>query len=222
MRALSRDHPAGRSRLVSGAGLAAIAVAFFLAGLLLAPAPGERAGAPGGFDRTELPRPQPVGAFSLTDLDGRPFGRERLLGRWTLLYFGYTHCPDVCEPSLRLVAGLAATLDDPHRGDRPVQAVFVTVDPARDTPAVLTRYLARTPGDLVGLRGSEAEVAELAAGLGILHLPRTPDSEGSYLVDHPATILVIDPDARLRAGYPFPHDAEWIAGRIAALVDRDG
>jgi protein SCO1/2 len=195
----------------------------FLAGFLLAPGPDVGQGPSASLERIKLPRPQPVGDFTLEDIDAKhgtgAYTRDRLLNQWTLMYFGYSHCPDVCRPTLEVLAEVARGLRAaPHRTTR-LEVVFVTVDPARDTPGVLRAYLSRSGVDLVGLRGSEKQTAALARQLGLLHAPGDADETGDYLVDHPATILLIDPGASLRAGFPLPHDPGRIVEQVLEIED---
>lgn len=216
----------GRRRRAGGAppvgttlGLALLVIACFLAGYLLAPISGEEPRPAVGRDRFLLPQPRPVGEFSLSAVDGGGvYDRDRLRGQWTLLYFGYTRCPDVCGPALALLAGLARELRARTPGSTGLEAVFVSVDPERDTPGVLRAYLSTMPGEIVGLAGSARQIAALARELGVMHVPGRPDASGDYLVDHPATILIVDPDAHLRAGFPFPHDEALIRERMGDIM----
>jgi protein SCO1/2 len=205
-------------RVVTTGGYVLLVLVCFLAGYLLVPVSDDTPRTPVSTERVRLPEPQPVGDFTLQDIGGGTYDRDRLLGQWTLVYFGYSHCPDVCRPTLVLLTGLARALEARPGAARPLEVVFVTVDPARDTPAVLRAWLADSDGEVTGLSGSEKQIATLATRLGIMHLPGKRDAAGNYLVDHPATILVIDPEAHLRAGFPFPHDAERIVEQMADIV----
>lgn len=203
-------------RLVTTGAYALLVLACFLAGYLLIPIPEGEPGPGVSLERIRLPEPQPVGDFTLQEVGGGAYDRRRLLGQWTLVYFGYSHCPDVCRPTLSLLTDLARTLRARPRTS-PLEVLFVTVDPTRDTPGVLGAYLAGAARDVIGLWGNETQIAALATQLGILHLPGKRDAAGNYLIDHPATILVIDPEARLRAGFPFPHDPQWIIEQMTDI-----
>jgi len=211
----------GNQRLRTALAYSALVLACFLAGYLLVPAPARDAAqaARVSVERVRLPRPQPLADFTLEDIDhpGDPYTRARLLGQWTLVYLGYSHCPDVCRPTLGVLAEVARSLRDNPRWKTRLGLVFVTVDPVRDTAAVLRDYLAGTDANLSGLRGSEARIAGLAHQLGIMHIPGDADDAGGYLVEHPATILLIDPAAALRAGFPLPHDPARIAEHIVDI-----
>lgn len=214
--AISRPAPSRVShRLRLASGYALLVLGCFAAGYLLGPSADVEKDPSAGLERSKLPRPQPVADFTLQDIDGSgAYTRERLLHQWTLMYFGYSHCPDVCRPTLGVLAEVARSLRAaPHWTTR-LELVFVSVDPARDTAARLRAYLSRSDADLVGLRGSEKQIAGLAQQLGIMHARGNPDEVGGYLVDHPATILLIDPTARLRAGFSLPHDPGRIVEQI--------
>lgn len=213
-----------RRRLLLTGGYGLLALGFFLAGFLLPSMfAGERAPA-SGLERARLPRPVPVGAFSLHEIGARagaaPYTRERLLNQWTLMYFGYSHCPDMCRPAVTVLAELARALgagSRPAAGTARPQLVFVTIDPARDTPAALDAFLAAAGTPIHGLRGSAQQIAGLARQLGILYAARPADGQGAYLVDHPPVILLIDPRAQLRAGFSMPREAARIAALIGAI-----
>ncbi len=211
----------GAHRILTTGGSVALVIGFFLAGFLLAPFPKVDNAPTWGIERIRLPQPLPIGDFELwaiaTTGDPVRYSRERLLDQWTLMVFGYSSCPDICRPTLSALAELARGVGSvPNPAARP-ELVFVTVDPARDTPTVLRDYVSRTDAGIVALYGSEKGIAELAQQVGILYSPGDPDGSGNYLVDHPATILLIDPAAHLRAGFPLPHDPQWIVEQIVDI-----
>ena len=209
-------HTRRAHRIVTG--YVGLVLGFFLAGFLLVPTPEVDDGPAWGLERTRLPQPLPVGDFSLRAInvsgDFVVYDRERLLGQWTLVYFGYSHCPDVCRPTLSVLAEVARRLRMVPGWKSRMEPVFVTVDPARDTSARLRTYVSRVDGAIVALHGSEKQLAGFAQQIGILYSRGEADGTGNYLVDHPATILLIDPAAHLRAGFPLPHDADRIVDQI--------
>jgi len=214
-------------------GYVLLGLCFFAAGFLLLPLLEDGNGPATSLERVKLPRPQLVGEFSLNDVaanvNSGAYTRERLLNQWTLVLFGYTHCPDVCRPTLAVLAEVARRLRAAPQWTARLEStrlelVFVTVDPSRDTAAVLRDFVAGAGADVVGLRGSEKQIANFARQLGIMHLRGPADPQGGYLVDHPATILLIDPSARLRAGFSMPRDAARIvelASEIAADLESE-
>ncbi len=168
---------------------------------------------------TLLPEPRPIGAVGLVDAEDRPFTTEDFRGHWNLVFFGYTHCPDVCPTTL---ADLNATLDRlaalPHPGDPP-RVVFVSVDPERDRGEQLGRFVRYFNKDFVGLTGTPAALTEFTRRLGVVYM-KVAGSEGGdgYLVDHSAAVLLIDPEARLHAIMTPPHDPEALAGDLAEIL----
>jgi len=153
--------------------------------------------------------------FTLTDQNGRPFGGTNLAGKWSLLFFGYSHCPDVCPQTLAIMSQLSPHLSASTSED--LQLVFVSVDQQRDTPEQLTAYLDYFPADIVGLSGDATELAKLTRQLGIAHSSQTPDGEGKYLVEHSSAILLVDPQMRLIGIFSAPHRAPDIAKRFQLI-----
>lgn len=174
-----------------------------------------------GYAGVELDPPTPKPELVLTDTRGTPFDfRARTAGYLTLLFFGYTHCPDVCPVHM---ANLAAVLNRlPDDVSRRVRVVFVTTDPARDTPERLSGWLAKFDSDFIGLTGSpeELEQAQTAAGVA----PARPDSAGraDYAVGHAAQVMAYTPDGLGRVVYPAgTRQVDW-AHDIPLLVDVGG
>jgi protein SCO1/2 len=160
---------------------------------------------------TALPEPRELPAFELVDQAGRTFDVERLEGRWSLLFTGFTHCPDVCPTTVALMADLNRRV---ARQD--VQFVFVSVDPERDTPEAVARYLAHFDPALLGATGARAEMERLTAGLGLGQV-RNPGAGDEYTVDHSTAFVLIDPDARLAGYFPAPHDRDALAADLSRL-----
>ena len=166
------------------------------------------------------PNPRPIGAFSLQDHRGRAFTHERLDGVWTFLFFGYTHCPDICPTTLATLRRVEQDL--PAHPPVPRQHVLVSVDPARDTVEHLARYVAAFGPELIGVTGSDGELAKLARDVGAAYFRSEPDDDGAYFVDHTASIMLVDPHGRLVALFGMPHDAAAIAARFLELEQAAG
>lgn len=149
-------------------------------------------------------------AAVLTDSDGRSYDlRSHMRRRPTLLYFGYTSCPDVCPVHM---ATLAAAFDESVVRTDQINVIFVTVDPARDTPAVLDDYLAAFDPSFVGLTASRDEIDDLVTGLGLPApvVEGDPDAE-SYTMGHPSQLFAFDTDGRARIAYPFgTRQSQWV------------
>jgi len=131
------------------------------------------------------------------------------------VYFGYTYCPDVCPTTL---AELARALQRVGRRADQVQVIMITVDPERDTPEILARYLAHFDARFLGLSGTAAEIAAAATPLGIYFAKHEGTAATGYLVDHTATVAVIDRDGYLRLVFPFGTPGEDIASDLIHLL----
>ncbi len=160
---------------------------------------------------TALPEPRALPDFALVDQAGRRFDRSRFEGRWTLIFTGFTHCPDVCPTTVALMAELHRRVP---RDD--LQWVFLSVDPERDTPDAVARYLAHFDTTLVGATGERAQMERLTAGLGLAQV-RNPGVDGEYTVDHSTAFVLLDPEARLAGYFSAPHARDALAADLADL-----
>ncbi|MBM3479596.1 MAG: SCO family protein [Alphaproteobacteria bacterium] len=147
------------------------------------------------FHLLDLPAgPRVGGSFSLVDHDGRRVTEANYRGRALAVFFGFTHCPDVCPAAL---ARMAEMLDALGPDAERLQPLFVTVDPARDTPAALRDYVAHFSPRIVGLSGSDAEIAAMAKAWRAYYRAQGPARGGQdYLVDHSAFVYVMDAQGR--------------------------
>ncbi len=172
----------------------------------------ERANAPPVLHAgTSLPQPRDLPDFTLTDQAGRPVGPEDFRGHWSLLFTGFTHCPDVCPTTLALMANLRLRL-----GREDLRYVFVSVDPERDTPDAMARYVAHFDPGILGLTGARAEMERFTAGLGLAQV-RNPGADGEYTVDHSTALVLINPDGRLAGYFQAPHSADALAADLYGL-----
>jgi protein SCO1/2 len=128
------------------------------------------------------------GPFTLVASDGKPFQSSRLAGKAYAIFFGFTHCPDVCPTTL---ARLVKLRNDLGRGDESFNIVFVTVDPERDGPEQVGTYERAFGGPVIALTGSPDQIAKVKTDYGIFSA-KVPDESGGYTVDHTATVLLFD------------------------------
>jgi protein SCO1 len=161
---------------------------------------------------TWLPDPRPVADFQLIDSQGRPFTRAALLGHPTLVYFGFTHCPDECPDTLAALARVERQAHLPG-----LQVLFVTVDPTRDTPAVLAAYLRHFDPTFLGLTGDSAQIHRFATSLGI-GITRVDLPGGAYDFDHTMAILLFDSGAREVGVFTPPFDARQLAQSLRGVA----
>jgi protein SCO1/2 len=163
------------------------------------------------------PNPKQLGAFQVVDHEGREFGVDRLRGSWSFLFFGYTHCPDICPITLAVLGRVQSALEAEGVSGAPVQTVFVSVDPERDTPEQIAPYVRHFHERLIGLGGTLAQVQGLTAQLGIAFYHDAPAADGSYLVDHSASVFLIDPQARLVSIFPAPQEVEGLLAKFRQI-----
>jgi protein SCO1 len=161
---------------------------------------------------TWLADPRPVADFHLIDSRGRTFTRADLLGRPALVYFGFTHCPDECPDTLAALARVKRQVSLPG-----LKVLFVTVDPQRDTPAVLAAYLKHFDPSFVGLTGNPAELHRLAAQLGIA-VDRIELPGGGYDFEHTMAILLFDSRAREVGVFTPPFDVRQLARSLRRVA----
>ncbi|MBP2707696.1 SCO family protein [Microbispora sp. RL4-1S] len=192
--------PESRRRPAVRAGLALLLLAGALAGCA-GPQDGRTGAGTGGapvrvlstareFHGTWLRQPLPEPDVTLTGTSGRPFDlREGTAGRLTLVYFGYTHCPDICPTTMADLASALRELSGAERAK--ISVVFVTTDPRRDTPAVIRSWLASFDSSFVGLTGDYATIRAAARTAGIALEPPTSTS-GDYEVTHGAQVIAYD------------------------------
>jgi protein SCO1 len=168
---------------------------------------------------TTLPEHRPLPEFSLTDHRGRPFDAERLRGRTSLLFFGFTHCPDICPATLTQLAAARRQLaaESGNAGAELPQIVLVSVDPERDTPESLQAYVEYFGEGITGVTGSAGEIRALSEPLGV-YFEKNPLEGGDYTVNHSTAVLVIGPDATLRALFSAPHEVAAFVHDLPILM----
>ena len=154
----------------------------------------------------------------LQDQDGQMVTKHSYRDRWLLLFFGFTHCPDVCPTTLSTLAQVLDRLgDDAER----LQPLFITLDPERDTAALLAEYIGFFDKRIHGLTGTSEQIQAVADAYGI-YFKKVP-TQGSYMLDHSSTLLLLGPEGQLLARFPQQTEANDMADDIArALGDGGG
>ena len=156
---------------------------------------------------------RPLPEFALTDHTGRAYTRRELAETWTLLFFGYTHCPDICP--ITLVTMSASINAIGALGGEAPRVVFVSVDPERDSPSHLGDYVASFGEDFLGVTGPHEELRKLTRALGVVYARDGDDPE--YLVEHSAALLLVNPKGELQAVFGPPHEPDAIARDVVAI-----
>ncbi len=171
--------------------------------------------APANLQAVLWPEPRPLPAFTLVDQNGAPFVRDQLQGKWSLVFFGFLHCPDACPLGLHAMKQLRELMGREAEG---YNFVFVTVDPARDQPTQIKAYLAYFDASFIGLSGEAAELEALAAAMAVRAVPVTDPDGRLIAIDHTTAVMVLDPAARLVASLPAPHHPELMRSRLRELL----
>ncbi|MGE5504775.1 MAG: SCO family protein [Actinomycetota bacterium] len=152
------------------------------------------------------------GPFTLAGPDGKTVTDADFAGRYRLMFFGYTFCPDVCPTALSTVAAALDKLS-PEQRERLVP-IFVTVDPARDTPKVMKDYVAAFHPAIVGLTGTEQQIADVARSFKVYYAKVKGGKEGEYSMDHSAILYLMGPDGKFVAHFPHGTTADDLAAGL--------
>jgi protein SCO1/2 len=167
------------------------------------------------FSGTVIQSPEPSFSFTLESMSG-PVSLSDFGGKVVVLYFGYTFCPDVCPATLtdlaRAMKLLGKKADD-------VQVIMVSVDPERDTADKLEEYVHAFDPDFIGLTGTPEQIAEVAARYGVYYAKHEGSDASGYLIDHTATVMVINEEGRLKLLESFGTTPEEMAADLAHLIN---
>ncbi len=158
-------------------------------------------------------KPRKFSEFSLVDHQGEPYTQEDLKGQWTFIFFGFTHCPDICPITLADLSRLMKALPEPMAED--TQVLMVTLDPARDTPEVLAKYVPYFHPHFVGITGDFLTIKRFANELNVAFAKVT--QEDDYTVDHSGHIALINPRGDYHALFKPPFDTEKMQTALAAI-----
>ncbi|MBI5040081.1 MAG: SCO family protein [Gammaproteobacteria bacterium] len=160
---------------------------------------------------TRLEPPRVLQDFAALDHRGRTFTLAQLRDHWTFMFFGYTHCPDICPTTLSTLNAVARKIAALPNTPPTPQYVFVSIDPERDTPELLAKFVPYFNPDFIGVTGTPAAIDALAKQLSVLYLKVESERPDGYLMDHSAALLLIDPQGRLHALMSPPFDTNLMA-----------
>lgn len=165
------------------------------------------------------PQPRAVPDFGLQQANGKPLTLADWRGHWNFVYFGYTTCPDVCPTTLIELKSVWAELGKRGVQDK-LRIDFVSIDPERDTPEALNRYVSFYSPDFIAATGTDAELTKLTRALGIVY-SRTKKDDGSVEVDHSGSIVIVNPQGQLVGLFRPPFAPKDLADDMARLVSFD-
>jgi protein SCO1/2 len=211
---MSTDNkPSGFKRVLTAIIVVALATA---AGIWAARAVLEHKSVPDELEATRFPAAREILPFSLIDHNNAVFDNNALGQRWSFVFFGYTHCPDVCPTTLSVLNSVAHKLGDLEED---IRFVFVSVDPERDTPAQLAQFVSYFNSDFIGVTGTPENIDQLTRQLGVMHLRvETENGASGYLVDHTASVFLFDPDGRYHAVFSPPLSADTITDNFRKML----
>jgi len=161
-----------------------------------------------------------LGDFTLTEADNQSLELDDLKGKWSFVFFGYTHCPDVCPMTLGVLGSAFSILKQDPAAYKEIQGIFVSVDPKRDTPELLKEYVSYFGPEFIGVTGSTEQINAFTRQIGALyaiHNAEEGEDQDSYLVTHNSAIFLVDPRGRLYGRFPPPQDAQNIASTFIKL-----
>lgn len=165
-----------------------------------------------------FPTARLLNPFELETATGESFDASDLQGQWTLLFFGFTNCPDICPDTLASLSQSMASLRLMKAEDLP-QVVFVSVDPDRDQGEGLNEYVTWFDSSFIGVSGSDEQLEQLTQQLGVIYVRDTPDPQtGFYNVDHSAAVMIIDPQGRLFGRFSHPLDQEMVTADLFQIT----
>lgn len=188
-----------------------------VSGILFSQWLNQKQGLPKDMEAIVLPQSRPVAPFTMVDQNGQDFGLEQLQGKWTFMFFGYTHCPDVCPTTLAVMNSVAQSIEDEDGSLDNVQFIFVSVDPDRDSPAQLKEYLAYFNKAFIGITGNRQQIDALTRQMSVMYFLRNKEDKKDYSVDHSAAVLLTEPSGGLRSLFNTPHIPESILKSFRAI-----
>lgn len=202
--------------------LAAVLAALIVAAIVLALQPTQQpvaqSGAPQSSGVMRLPPGSELGGpFRLVDQDGRNVTDASYAGKFMLVYFGFTFCPDVCPTELQ---AMATAIDDLGSPADMVQPILISIDPERDRPAQLKDYVAAFHPRFVGLTGSSEEIAAAAKAYRVYYAKGPVDADGNYVMDHTSFVYLMGPDGKLRSVFRAGTAPEAMAAEIQKQMVR--
>ncbi|MEE4805023.1 SCO family protein [Pseudomonas alliivorans] len=165
-----------------------------------------------------LPQSRSLPSLSMSDQNGTPVAVDEFKGKWTLVFFGYTYCPDICPTTLAQLRDIRTKL--PQEAVDNMRVVLVSVDPDRDTSQQLKQYLGYFDPRYIGLTAPVADIQKLASALSIPFIPADTSKPG-YTVDHSGNLALIGPDGRQRGFIRSPINAQKLMAQLPVLLERD-
>lgn len=164
---------------------------------------------------TLLPQPRPMPEFSLAGANGQPFTKAAFAGKWSVIFVGFTHCPDVCPNTLALLKNVRRGLLEQKKD---LQVVLLSVDPERDTPKVLADYVHYFDPAFLGATGPREQLDPLGTALGFVYMKVPGTTPDNYSVDHSSALILVNPQAQVAGYFTPPFKVEPLKDDLAKLI----
>ena len=161
----------------------------------------------------------PLQPFKLLDQNKQVFMNNHLKGKWSFVFFGYTHCPDICPTTLSTLKQVNSALKKHPQAAKDLQVVFVSVDPARDKPETLAEYTAYFNKEFIAVTGFTDNLLGFSKQFAAGYRKEKADTQGNYLISHTSSIFLVDPKTRIVAAFAPPHYAETITSQYLKIHD---
>lgn len=169
---------------------------------------------------TVLTNPRQIESFTLVDDNGKPFTKQNLIGHWSLLFFGFTRCPDLCPTTLSMLNQAYNIMQHDRLNPMP-QVVFISVDPEHDAvEGVIKRYLTSFNSAFIGATGEKEQLDQLTQNLSVLYMKVMNSDNEHYMIDHSGTVLLINPQGDLAAIFSAPHQAATVAADVSKIIQQ--
>lgn len=179
---------------------------------------------PVNINGTVIKKPKNITSFNLNRGNNQTLSDMDLQNKWTLIFFGYTTCPDICPTTLSTLSTMYKTLDNLPKKHMP-QVLFVSIDPEHDYDGQADKYVKYFNSNFIGLTGSKTQLADLQSNLGVVAqkvMLDNNDGGQNYIYDHSSTIYVVNPQGQLQAILSAPHKADNLAKDYRAIINKFG
>ncbi len=167
---------------------------------------------------TLLETPRALPAFALTGADGKAFTNQDLAGHYTLMFTGFTSCPDICPATLTMLKAVAKKLPS---NAAPLQVLFLSIDPERDTPERLKSYVNYFDANFKAATGPNQELDKLAMAMGFAYVKVPGETPATYTMDHSTALILLNPQGQVQAYFTAPHQLQMLADDLTTVLKKN-
>lgn len=164
---------------------------------------------------TLLPQPRPIPEFNLTGADGQPFTKAAFIDHWTVVFVGFTHCPDICPATLGQLKTVNAALRDQNKA---MQVLLLSVDPERDNPETLARYVSYFDPEFIAATGPIDELDRLGASMGFVYMKAPGSTAETYTIDHSSALILVNPQGQVAGYFTQPLKVDALVADLGKIL----